>query len=542
MLALRTTVVALAAGVSSIVAVSGASADENGPAADSPDLVSAVSVDLTTWPAFDPLATDYGIVCANSTEQVTVIVDADDDATILVNGRQVENASPTEVPVRVHELIEVDVTSGADRAEYFLRCLPEDFPRMEVERPGSPEPGWYTSTFGQGPSPSGNYMVIFDEYGAPVWYADSEVDVLNFDRRPDGSLRATKLSSMGFGTIDDAVRTRLFDLGGAPVGAGVVEITAGLGGLPYPEWEQDYPIDHHEHVDHPDGGSTILSYPLRDDGLDLTPLEGLVTCPTGDTPPCFNDDEWIVDNALIELDADGEIQWIWHAMDHFGVLDVAFPQRFARYADAPNGGEIDVIHTNSVQRLGNGDYIASARHIDAAYRVDRATGELAWVLGSTPPAGGSPTANERRLDVLNDPYNGVIRPHDARFDESTNTLTIFDNRSATADPARVAAYRIDEANMTATLLWQLQEPEQRPSGAQGGTRVAPDGSVLVTWGTLQPVFQEYGPADANGTRELLLSIAQVPSGISYRIIKHAPEAFDRQTLRDTAGVSIPPLP
>ena len=69
----------------------------------------------------------------------------------------------------------------------------------------------------------------------------------------------------------------------------------------------------------------------------------------------------------------------------------------------------------------------------------------------------------------------------------------------------------------------------------------PDGSVSVTWGTMQPVFQEYGPADADGNCDLLLSIAQVPSGISYRIIKHAPDAFDRQTPRDTADASIPPL-
>ena len=101
--------------------------------------------------------------------------------------------------------------------------------------------------------------------------------------------------------------------------------------------------------------------------------------------------------------------------------------------------EFDVAHTNSLQRLDNGDYVASGRHLDAAYGVDRSTGELAWVLSSTPPAGGSPTANAPRLEILNDPYDGIIRPHNARFDEATNTLTVFDNRTATSDPARVAA-------------------------------------------------------------------------------------------------------
>ena len=119
-------------------------------------------------------------------------------------------------------------------------------------------------------------------------------------------------------------------------------------------------------------------------------------------------------------------------------------------------------------------------------------------------------------------------------------LTIFDNRSGTTDPARVVAYQIDAGAMTATLLWQFDEPQGRTSPAQGAARVAADGSLLVTWGSLQPVFEEYSAA-VDGVRELLLRIAQVPGGTSFRIIKHPVDAFDRDELRASTGGSLPPI-
>ena len=143
------------------------------------------------------------------------------------------------------------------------------------------------------------------------------------------------------------------------------------------------------------------------------------------------------------------------------------------------------------------------------------------------------------MTIVNDPLGGPIRPHDARFDDATNILTIFDNRSGTSEPARVVAYQVDQGAMTATLLWQFDEPQSRTSRAQGGARLGPDGSLLVTWGSLQPVFEEYGPAAADGVRELLLRIAQVPGGTSYRILKQPIDAFDRDELRATSGGSLP---
>ncbi len=37
-------------------------------------------------------------------------------------------------------------------------------------------------------------------------------------------------------------------------------------------------------------------------------------------------------------------------------------------------------------------------------------------------------------------------------------LTLFDNRTATGQPARAVAYQIDTVAETATMLWQIVEP------------------------------------------------------------------------------------
>ena len=109
--------------------------------------------------------------------------------------------------------------------------------------------------------------------------------------------------------------------------------------------------------------------------------------------------------------------------------------------------------------------------------------------------------------------------HDARL--AGDVLTMFDNRSGTGQPARAVAYRIDEAADTATMLWEIREPQGRTSPSIGSTRITPDGSILITWGNLQPMFEEYS---ASGTR--LMSITQVPFGNSYRIVKYPTADFD----------------
>ena len=163
---------------------------------------------------------------------------------------------------------------------------------------------------------------------------------------------------------------------------------------------------------------------------------------------------------------------------------------------------------------------------------------MRWILGSlqTDPLNPDDVANlnaDKRLKIIGDPFNGPRRQHDARLDG--DILTMYDNRTGTAEPARVVRYRIDDRPgvMTATLIEEIRHPDGLPSGALGSARFAADGSVLVNWGQLQPMFTEL---DAAGNT--LLSITATPNIGTFRAIKVPKSTFTVDQLRAVTGGSL----
>lgn len=493
-----------------IVDLFGVAAVPDGVLAERLDLAGA-SQPISVWPPFENDAEDYVIECGGGPLALTLTVDLVPFAALRVNGVAV---SPGVLDVRLaaEQLLSVELSRGGELRRYHFRCPPADFPQLVVDRPGEPAPGWYLTTFGQGSSsPSAPYVVILDERGVPVWYKRSERVLVDAQRLASGNISASTQGQF-FGTTGDALARRVITLNGSIVA----------------EWRTDdpvtFPVDHHDFAELPGGGRVFVSYPLRQN-VDLTPLG-----------PGFFANDSVVDSALRELDAAGNLVWSWRSNDHFGVEETTYPQRFGRYPGEPNGGEVNIFHMNSFGLAGDGsgDYVASARHLDAVFRIDRASGDVEWILGgSGPNLGGAP-----RLTIVGDALGGPRRPHDARLDG--DVLTLFDNRTEmSGQPARAVAYRIDTANAdpaawTATLEWEIRDVLGRNSPALGSTRVGEDGSVLIGWGFLQPMFEEVA---ASGER--LLAVSQLPFGNSYRIVKYPPSAFDAARLRATAGGSIP---
>lgn len=469
--------------------------------------------DTDVWPPYDVDGTDYAIVCNDGPTSVDLTLELLPSVTARVNGVATLGGS-IDLRLLADELVTLRLQRPGQTRTYYFRCLPSDFPRLDVQRPGSPAPGWYLTTFGQGDSPSGNYLVILDHRGAPVWYKSQERDVLDLRRRSDGTIGVMELAQF-YGTADDDVAHRVYDLDGNLLARQQTDDQAA------------YPTDHHDHVELPGGGWALLTMPLRTEPDDSPSLVDLTPLGSG-----YFADECVVDAGIREVDADGDLVWSFTTVGNFAVEETTYPQRFAKYDCGTHGGDVDLIHVNSLERIddGSGDYLVSARHLDAVFRVDRdgSSGrEVEWVLGGAAGvanAGGAP-----RLTIVGDPLGGPLRQHDARM--SGDVVTLFDNGTDVAGrPARVVAYEVDAAAGTATMLWQLLEPAGRTSPSQGSARVTPDGSVLVAWGGLQPMFEEL---DAEGNR--LLAVGQLPFGRSYRIVKYPSSAFSVAELRATAG-------
>ncbi len=461
-------------------------------------LAEGITFDSYTWPPFDPSASDYIVECGTD-GQVQFDLDLLPSVTARLNGISIAAGSTT-VDANPDDLLRLRLTRGTEVDSYWFRCVPTDFPRLLVDRSGEPDPGWYLTSV-QKPGSTAGYLAILDHHGAPVWYKRVPGGGFDVKRRSDGRLIYTPNLGNAFGLKPER-GYRITTLSGTLVAEHLTDDPT------------NFPTDHHDYVELAGGGRAMLSYPLVTGQNLNTPLGA-----------GYFANDTIVDGVIQEIDAAGNLLWSWRTSDYFGYDEVRFPVRFGLYPSEPNGGEVDVWHLNSLDQVDDDtdDFVLSARHLDAVFRVDHVTKDVDWILGS-----GS--TNPAALTIIGDPLGGPLRPHDARL--NGDVLTLFDNRHANGlgQAARAVAYRIDDVANTATMLWQIANPTGQSSFGLGSTRVAADGDVLVAWGGLQPLFQEF-----TSSGDPLMTITQEGGGNSYRIVKEPPASFDINVLRSNAG-------
>ncbi len=463
---------------------------------------------------------DYTFRCVEGGENLNVALDLGAQVTAQVNGRAVTNGVAA-ASVPNDGLVTVTLASGSLSQDYAFRCLPPDFPTYDVTTTKRPAPGWYTYTTNLGNFGDG-YVVIMDERFVPVWFKKTTGVKADFKALSTGDVVAGSVEGQGFGVNPDEGH-RIWNLEGdlvdfeQTVKPPADQIPVGQVG--------PYPTDFHEYEEivtpGQPSGRAVLSYP-RLEGQDLSGIPS--GCCTGDTE--------VVGGVIQEFDGADDLQFNWDVVDHFGYDEVLFP------APVTVAGErvIDPFHLNSVDRVddGTGDYVVSARHLDAVFRVNRATEKVEWILSPIPSDPSAPefVANKgggKRLEIVGDPFGGPRRQHDARL--VGNRLTMFDNRTATIfQPARFVEYEIDVAAGTATMVRQILQPGGMLSQFAGNARVTPDGSVLAAWVRTEPLFVEY---DADGNE--LQRLTNDPTDSTYRIIKFGPETFDMAELRATSG-------
>lgn len=466
-------------------------------------LVERITFGTETWPPYTPDGSDYAVRC-------------DDAAALDLDLLRGVSARVNGVPVTTglislsgadDELTSVQLRRGTTTRTHWFRCVPDDFPRIDVERSGATAPGWYlTMLYEVGAAHS--YATIMDGRGAPVWYQATDPGSIEFRLGSDGLFVGVAALGPRYGVLPDA-GYEVFTLTGKVVKE-IITVDDTIDGDVV-----EHPTDHHDIVELPGGGWGILTYPLVPD-QDLTAIG-------------FGANETIAENVIQELDAAGNLLWSWTAGDHFFYEEATFPVRFPPVPSYA-GDEVDVWHLNGLDRLPDGDYVATARHLDAVFRIDRDTGNVDWILGplddSVPNKSGA-----QRLEIVGDPLGGPRRPHDARL--NGNILTLLDNRTATGQPARAVTYEIDTVAGTATLISSITTSSGSSSFGLGAYRVAADGSSLVTWGQGPvPLFEEFD-ADRNSVLRFFQD-----NGFSYRITKEPLATFSAAVLRATAGGEI----
>lgn len=497
----------------------------NIPVAGSPlsNIITASPYSLS--PGFSPAVHDYVVRCQASANQITFTLVAKPPGSIQVG---YQNGSTATVTVGLAEsqaavVQATDANNPAQQVQYWIRCLPHDFPQMNVSKPGTPSPGWYlTGTIVPGPgNSSSTYAMILDENGTPVWYQSAPGGAINVELLPYSKNTIAWAPNLGPGVgsnLNGAYSLYQLDTQTASTAA----VSPGL------------PTDPHELLQLSNGHRIMIATPSKG-GQDLRSLKQF-------NPAFDTTNGTIVDCLIEELDTTGAlVGQPWKASDHVDVKESNRPAAVT-YQGVPNVA--DIYHCNSVDVDSvTGDILVSMRHTDAVYRITNPSGGLAsvvtWKMGGNAITKDQSTAH---LTVTaSDTERGFFGQHDARFRPNGN-ISLYDDHTpspsgcspcATPGPARGVEYAVDTTLGTATLVWEYQSPDGLNSPATGGFRRSPDGSdSLIAWG-FKP-GSGFTEVDSNHIPLLAMTF---PNGdLEYRAVKVLPGDLDVNLLRQTAGL------
>jgi Arylsulfotransferase (ASST) len=209
----------------------------------------------------------------------------------------------------------------------------------------------------------------------------------------------------------------------------------------------------------------------------------------------------LVESAVQEYSLrTGKLLYTWNASGHIP-LSSSYSQ------PPPNGFPWDAYHVNSVDLLANGTFIVSMRNTSAAYLVDRATGNVEWVLGGKHSSFAIPAQDDFQWQ------------HDVQL-HGDSIVTMFDDHccditgagqflSATG-PSRGLALKLNLATHTVTRVAEYSHGATFEAQYMGNVQLLQNGNVFVGWGEV-PYFSEFSK-----TGKLLFDGIMPTPDMSYR--------------------------
>ncbi len=178
--------------------------------------------------------------------------------------------------------------------------------------------------------------------------------------------------------------------------------------------------------------------------------------------------DWIIQEIDVQTN---KVIWQWHSLAH-----VPISASYQRYI---SGQPYDYFHLNSIQQLGNGHLIISARNTWGVYSIDKSTGKVTWQLGG------------KHSSFKRGPGANFEWQHDAVL-HNNGLVTLFDDA---APPPREKQSRALEIHIslnkhTAALTHQYFHNPATLAYSQGSVEVLHNHNVFVGWGS-RPYFSEY---------------------------------------------------
>ena len=412
---------------------SGGSAGEASDVAPELDSLLVDGVEVGLKPAFDPETMRYSVLASEPAGDLRVEVSASKALHIEIHGVEAVAGVPVALPDVTpgsEFAIEVENEAGDSRT-YRVSYLPADFPNFHVaahESTASKDPIYLSAR-----SRGSYYAVKLDNNGVPLFYRKTEQLSFDFKKHPTGEIsyaEFTPSTTQAEHIVLDETYTEVDRV-----------TTVGLGDT-----------DEHEFVIQPNGNYIVLAYePVS---RDLTEF-GL-----GAT-------EDIRDGIWQELSPDHEVLFQWNSWNHMVFDESMYLERDAR----------DYSHMNSLFVDADGNWIVSSRGMAQILKIDRATGDVIWRLGGV----------QNQFTFVNDPFGGLCGQHTASILDNGHLL-LFDNGQycypempERGELTRIVEYAIDEAAMTAELVWSYSR-EGAYTQSQGSAQRLPNGNTFIGWG------------------------------------------------------------
>ena len=437
------------------------------PVAANGTVTSLATTPLTLTPSFSPLVSDYYVRCAAGDNPLTLTV---------------TDGSGTRLSTLV--LSEDQATTVA--GQYWIRCLPHDFPHITVTRAGTPTPGYYLVN-------SIGFAAVFDTNGVPVWYARG-ASVVNVDSPAVNVISLMPNATQSFGSSLDS-KFQLHSL----VDGSVTDIVA-LNGA----------TDAHELRTLPNGDHLLFTYPIES-GVNLAGLQS------------FGATDTMADCKIEEIDPAGALVWSWLASDHVDPVQESIePATVTVHGAAVR----DVFHANSIEVDALGNLLISMRQTNALFYVERTTGKVLWKLGGS----AFNKDGAALIQIHNDPETAFTMQHDARFLPNGH-VTLFDDHGAGTGVARGVEYAIDHGAGVATLVFQFLGVAA--SAYEGGFRRYADGESVIGWGYDPSDLRVVTELDANGKD--VFDVAFDGMNPTYRSVKVPLSQLDINLMRQSAG-------
>jgi hypothetical protein len=469
-------------------------------------------------PPFSSDIHDYYVQCATGANRLTVSMKASPGAKSLLI-QPTKSGALTEqrlvLSAEENQAIVALATEEAASTQYWIRCLPHDFSRMQmIQHPsaGAPTPGYYLVGDEQPiptwPNEPVSWAMVLDGNGVPVWYFREQNGVFDVDSVATGTLSFIPWS-------EPTVSSSPFELD--QLSPRVTTSVSATGFAPDP----------HELRLLKNGNFLVFTDQIQT-GVDLTGYPSLGEYgPNGSILPC----------DILEVDTMGDVVWKWVGTDHFDAVEDSTLQEVA--TGAQGALLADPFHCNSIDvDEETGNLLVSARNMDSIFYIDRSSGAVLWKMG-----GASYSKDDATYVTPADPF---YRQHDARLQPGWSkacggrgAISLFDDETFTGKPARAMVYEVtvkagtdtECAKAGATVAWQRLGTAG--SAYMGSFRISADGSRVIGWGVGGAASLVFTEVDANG--DDLREFHFTDNDWSYRSIKVPLDQLDLGVMRSATG-------